>query len=128
MSRNNRQPVKVARLAEHAGKVIVVVGKVLDSERVFTLPKLTIVALTASREARRKVKKFGGEIYTLDKLFKVSSDLKNVVLVCGDRTKRKAYRYFGAAGEKNSLTYPRTTNRKNSGEKRINFPKKRLIN
>lgn len=128
MSRNNRQPVKVSELVKHADKTIVIVGKVLDDERLFELPKLTVVALSTSREARRKIVKFGGSVHTLDRLFKVSSDLKDIALVCGDRTRRKAYKYFGCPGEKNSLTYPRTVNSKNSGEKRINHPRKKKSN
>lgn len=128
MSRNNRQPIKVSQLVGHSGKVIVVVGKILDDVRLLTLPRLTVVALNVSREAKNKIRKFGGEVYTLDKLFQISNDLKDIVLVSGDRTRRKAYKFFGCPGEKNSITYPRTINKKNSGEKRINNPKRKMNN
>lgn len=124
MSRSNRQPVKLSKLIEHSDKIVVCIGKILDDEKVFEIPKLKIVALNFSREARKKILKFGGEIYTLDQLFTVSSDLSNVILISGDRTHRKSYKYFGAAGEKGSTTYPRTINPRNSGEKRIRQPKK----
>lgn len=125
MSRSNRQPVKLSKLTQHTGKIIVCIGKILDDEKVFEIPKLKIIALNFSREARNKIIRSGGEIYTLDQLFTVSSDLSDVVLVSGDRTHRKSYKYFGVAGQKGSTTYPRTTNPRNSGEKRINQPKKK---
>lgn len=128
MSRSNRQPMKVSKLVPHSGKTIVVVGKILDDEKLFELPQLRIIALSFSREARAKILKFGGEIFTLDQLFTVSNDLSDVVLLNGDRTHRKSYKYFGAAGEKGSTTYPRTTNPRNSGEKRVNHPKKKKNN
>lgn len=124
MSRTNRQPVKISKLIQHTDKTIVVVGKILDDEKLFEIPKLKIIALNFSREARKKILKFGGEIFTLDQIFTASNDLSDVILVNGDRTHRKAYKYFGTPGEKGSKTYPRTTNPKNSGEKRINHPKK----
>lgn len=124
MSRSNRQPLKLSKFIEHENKTVVFIGKVLDDEKVFEIPKLKIVALNFTREARKKILKFGGEIYTLDQLFKVSPDLSDVVLVNGNRTHRKSYKYFGVPGEKNSTTYPRTINPKNSGEKRIMHRKK----
>ncbi|KRH93636.1 60S ribosomal protein L18 [Pseudoloma neurophilia] len=124
MSRSNRQPVKLSKLVEHAGKTIVIIGKVLDDEKLFEIPKLKVLALNFSREAKKKILKFGGEIFFLDQLFTVSNDLSDVILVSGDRTHRKCYKYFGAPGEKGSTAYPRTTNPRNSGEKRINQPKK----
>merc|ERR1711915_418744 len=98
MSRSNRQPVKLSKLTDLKDKTIVIIGKVLDDEKLFELPKLKVVALNFSREAKRKITKFGGQTFTLDQLFTASSDLSDVVLLCGDRTHRKAYKYFGAAG------------------------------
>ncbi|KAG0436777.1 60S ribosomal protein L18 [Dictyocoela muelleri] len=119
MTRSNRQPLKISKLIPYADKVIVMVGKILDDEKMFSVPKMKIVAHSISRTAHAKLLKNGGEFYTLDQLFVAAPGLKNVELVQGDRTHRLCYKYFGAAGEKGSLTYPRTSNEGINGERRI---------
>lgn len=119
MSRSNRQPLKISKLVKHQDKVIVFVGKVLDDEKLFDVPKMKIVALSISKNAYKKLLRAGGEFYTLDKLFIAAPGLENIELVQGDRTHRMCYKYFGAAGEKGSLTYPRASNTGINGERRI---------
>lgn len=123
MSNTARHPVKITRLADEHAKnpenILVVVAKVLDDNTVFVLPKMRICCLDISLSAKVKIEKFGGEVYTVDRLFEESDGLKDITLVKGDMTARKCYKYFGAAGEKGSLTYPRTSNKGKNGEKRL---------
>lgn len=134
MSRKNRQPLKVSALIKLAkeqsenleDKLIVFVGKVLDDEGLIELPKLKIVCLKASKTAAEKIKMFGGELHTLEKLIKLSGNLENIILVTSDNKRRKANKYFGAAGDKKSAVYPRTLNKGKNGERRIKAPKKKF--
>lgn len=124
MSRNNRPPLKVSRLAKlynkAPGKVCVVVGKVLDDIRVFDIPKMQLVVFQITRTAREKIEKAGGSVHTLDQLFDVSPTLENVSLFRGKVTARKAYKYFGLPpGEKGSRTYPRSCRKGKRRERRI---------
>ncbi|EPR78747.1 60S ribosomal protein L18 [Spraguea lophii 42_110] len=126
MSRTERHPLKLSNIIEQAnGKEIVVfVGKVLDDDKILEIPKITIVALKISKQAKEKLTLNGGEFYTLDKLFYISKDLKDVALVKGDKNNRKCTRYFGASGDKGSETYPRTRKGARRGERRIKNKKK----
>ncbi|KAF7683507.1 60S ribosomal protein L18 [Astathelohania contejeani] len=123
MSRNNRHPVSLSAIIKNLegkdGKIPVVVAKVLDDERMLEIPAIQLVCLQCSNTARAKVLKFGGEVYTLDQLFKVSPRLDNLELIQGDRTRRKVYKYFGAAGDKFSTTYPKAKNTGKNGETRL---------
>lgn len=123
MSNTARHPVNVRRLAsEHEKepeKILVVVSKVLDDETLFTIPKMKVVCLDISRSARAKIEKFGGEVYTLDCLFEISDSLKDILLVKGDMTARKVYKYFGACGIKGSKIYPKSANKGKNKEKRL---------
>lgn len=132
MSRTNRQPLTITALVKLAkeqsdnldNKIIVFVGKLLEDEAFIQLPKLKIVCLRASKSISERLKLFGGEIHTLEKLIKLSGNLENVILLTSDRTRRKATKYFGSPGEKNAGVYPRTINKGRNGEKRTNAPKK----
>lgn len=127
MSRMNRPAVKISALAkELAGsdKVAVIVAKVLDDERVLTLPAMKIVALQWSKGVQAKIEANGGSIYTLDQFIKVAGSMSNIMLIKGDRTARKASKYFGLApGEKGSTAYPRVISKGKNREKRINVKK-----
>lgn len=65
MSRINRPPISVARLARHMkkpgreGLTAVVVGTVTDDSRIFEIPKLTVCALKVSDSARARILKAG---------------------------------------------------------------------
>ncbi|KAK1349460.1 hypothetical protein LUQ84_3593 [Hamiltosporidium tvaerminnensis] len=126
MSRSNQHPLKVSNIVRQlegkSDKVAVVVGKVLDDERMIEIPGIRVVALEFSRTAQKKIEKFGGECFTLDRLFKVVKCMEDVVLMSGDRTNRKAFKYFGVTGEKYSKVYPRVCGKKRQGkERRINY-------
>lgn len=124
MSNKDRPVVRVSEivkeLQENSEKVAVVVGKVVDDERLIILPSMRIVALQWSRSVQEKVEKCGGSFFTLDQLFKVAPNIENIVLIQGDRMKRKSARFWGKApGQKGSTTLPRANKKRRGGEKRI---------
>jgi large subunit ribosomal protein L18e len=96
MSRINRPPISISRIVkeskgqdpEHA-KTIVVVGKVLDDERLPEVPKLTVAALAFTRSARDRIVANGGEILTLDQLALRAPTGSNTVLLRGKRNVRE---------------------------------------
>lgn len=71
-SRTTRYPISLSRLVkiadteEKKAKILVIVGGVLDDERMMTLPKLRVCALKFSESARAKIVKAGGECMTFD--------------------------------------------------------------
>lgn len=137
-TRSNRQPLKISQLIEqiifskkvenYKEKKIVFVGKLLNDENLVEIPKMTVICLKISTTLKKRILKAGGEVYTLEKLFKVSPKLEDCVMVKSDRTKRKSYKYFGATGEKGSETYPRTISKgRGSGERRINNTREKSL-
>lgn len=127
MSKTNRPPMKISAIASGlAGtdKVAVVVAKVLDDERVLTLPPMKIVALQWSKGVQKKIEACGGSIHTLDQFMRVAGSMDNIKLLKGDPKARKATKFFGPApGEKGSTTYPRTIGKGKNREKRLNVKK-----
>ena len=123
-SRVTRYPISISKLAKHAdtdekrGKILVVVGKVLNDERLLETPKIRVCALQFSEEARRKIEKAGGECITFNELVKISPDGKNTVLLRGRRS-REALKHFGAApGTPGSHTKPYVLNANHRSKER----------
>lgn len=88
-------------------KIAVVVGTVLDDNRVFEVPKLTVCALRFAEGARNRIEKAGGECITFDKLAVRSPRGKNTVLLQGSRNAREACKHFGPApGQPHSHSKP----------------------
>jgi len=113
MSKNNRPPMSVARLARNmklAGrenKIAVVMGTITDDKRIFEIPKLRVCALKVTDGARGRILKAGGELMTFDQLALKAPKGQHTVLLQGPRTSRKAYRHFGPApGVPKSRTKP----------------------
>jgi len=110
MSKTNRPPMSIARLIRkmkgQEDKIAVVVGTITDDNRIFAVPKMTVVALHVSEKARERVLKAGGEILTFDQLALRAPTGKNTVLLQGRRTARTANRHFGAPGVPGSKTRP----------------------
>mmetsp|Transcript_6014 Transcript_6014/g.10825 ORF Transcript_6014/g.10825 Transcript_6014/m.10825 type:complete len:186 (-) Transcript_6014:119-676(-) len=98
MSRSNAMPISISRLAKFMdgkeGKIAVIVGKVLDDERLFEAPKLSICALKFSDSARAKIEKAGGECLTFDQLALRSPLGQNTVLLRGKKNCREVYKHF----------------------------------
>lgn len=126
-SRRNRQPVKISKIVDavkRTDKVALLVGKVLDDERVMTIPAIKVVALDWSKSVQKKIEACGGNIYTLDQFIKVAGSLDNIVLVKGNPNARLSSKYFGPApGEKGSTTLPRQKRRGKNAEKAIKAKK-----
>ncbi|XP_067935120.1 large ribosomal subunit protein eL18-like [Watersipora subatra] len=103
MSRINRPPLSVSRLAKNMakggrdGKTAVVIGSITDDVRMFKVPKLKVCALRVTDGARSRIIEAGGEIITLDQLALRSPKGQNCVLMQGCRRNREAVRHFGKA-------------------------------
>lgn len=70
-------------------KTVVVVGKVLDDERLPEVGKLTVAALSFARSARDRIIANGGEALTLDQLALRAPTGSNTVLLRGKRNVRE---------------------------------------
>jgi large subunit ribosomal protein L18e len=99
MSKNNRPPMSISRIAQllkgKEGKVAVLVGTVTDDVRLAEVPKMTICALRFTETARARIVKAGGACMTFDQLALQDPKGSNTLLVRGKRTARKSYKYFG---------------------------------
>lgn len=124
-SRRNRPAVCLGRLIEWTepcqDKVAVVVGKIVNDDRILELPhKIRVACLAASESVREKIEKYGGKVYKLDELFKAAPRPSDFVLFCGAMKGRKAYKYFGAANDKVNPALPRVLGKKGKNtEKRL---------
>jgi len=112
MSRNNRPPVSVVRVAKAGqrvdakGKTVVVVGTVTDDRRLFDMPKVTVCALRFTESARNRITAAGGECLTFDQLALRSPTGSDTILLRGPLKGRKVYRHF------NGKPYTRSKGRK----------------
>merc|ERR1712176_870719 len=113
MSRINRPPMSIARIARRVSKpgvqdrIVVVVGSVTDDLRLVNVPKLKICALRFTEGARTRILKAGGEVITFDQLAIRAPTGKNTLLVQGPRKSREACRHMGRApGVPHSSTKP----------------------
>jgi large subunit ribosomal protein L18e len=70
-------------------KTVVVVGSVLDDERLPIVPKLSVAALRFTRSARERIVSNGGECLTLDQLALRAPTGANTVLLRGKRNVRE---------------------------------------
>lgn len=85
------------------GKIIAVVSRVLDDNRLLETPKLTIAALGFAATARARIIKAGGECLTFDQLALRAPTGSNVVLLRGPKKAREAYKHFGMGPHKNKV-------------------------
>ena len=115
MSKINRPAVSLARLIRkmkddsRKTKTAVVVGTITNDLRVYEVPKLTVVALHVTEQARARIIKAGGQVLTFDQLALRSPKGENCVLLSGPRNAREAVRHFGPApGTRHSTAKPYT--------------------
>merc|ERR1711915_840264 len=101
MSKINRPPVSISRIVKETkgsnpdgSKTVVIVGSVLDDERLPVVPKLSVAALRFTRSARERIVSNGGECLTLDQLALRAPTGSNTVLMRGRRSAREAVRHF----------------------------------
>jgi large subunit ribosomal protein L18e len=120
MSRVNQPPISLTRILRFGkgkeDKIIVVVGTVLDDNRILKMRKHTICALRFSEDARARIVKAGGECITFDQLALRAPTGSNTVLLRGRKNARKAVRYFGVPGSPGSLTRPKVFNKSKDAE------------
>lgn len=104
MSRTSRPPMSLSRIASYMkgreDKTAVIVGKVLDDERMLDIPKLSICALDFSQTARARVEKAGGECMTFDQLAMRTPTGTGTVLLRGRRHAREVYKHFFGVAKK----------------------------
>lgn len=127
-TRRSRPAVKISKIVKDlegkTDKTAVVVAKVLDDETMLEIPTLNIVALSWSKSVQKKVEMNGGKIHTLDQFIKAAGTLENIVLIAGDKMKRKSAKYWGLApGEKGSTAFPRDNHKAKNRERRLNVKK-----
>ncbi|KAF2230371.1 ribosomal protein L18e [Viridothelium virens] len=119
-SRTNRAPISLSRIVATTTspstptptKTIVVVGSVLDDNRLLTVPKLEIAALKFTATARARILKAGGECLTLDELAQRKPKGENTVLLRGPRNAREAVKHFGFGPHKHKKPYVESKGRK----------------
>merc|ERR1711862_698392 len=87
--------VKVANTDAKRSKILVLVGNVLNDERMLTVPKMTVCAMRFSDAARQRIVANGGKCMTFDQLAKVAPKGENTLLLRGGR-RREALRHFGS--------------------------------
>lgn len=117
MSRTSRPPLSLSRISQfmdkRPGKTAVVVGKILDDERLLEVPKLSVCALDFSKTARVRIEKNGGECLTFDELATRAPRGEDAVLLRGRRHAREVYRhFFGVAKKGHVKPYVRAKGRK----------------
>merc|ERR1711874_10090 len=99
-SNTNRYPISIPRLVklanteEKRSKVMVLVGNVLNDERLIEVPKMNVCALKFTTAARNRIVAAGGRCLTFDQLAKEAPKGQNTWLVRGGR-RREAKRHFG---------------------------------
>lgn len=84
-------------------KIIAVVARVLDDNRMMEVPKLTICALGFTATARARITKAGGECLTFDQLALRAPTGSNVVLLRGPKNAREAVKHFGFGPHKHKV-------------------------
>ena len=114
MSKINRPVVSVSNIysqlknkTENA-PIAVVVGKVVDDERLQSVPKMSVAALKFSKTAKARILAAGGETLTLDQLALRAPKGANTILLRGVKKTRKAVKHFGIPGSKTNPAIPYT--------------------
>lgn len=117
MSRTSRPPMSISRIGLYMkgreDKTAVIVGKVLDDERLLNVPKLSVCALDFSQTARVRIEKAGGECITFDQLAMRTPTGAGTILLRGRRHAREVYKhFFGVAKKGHVKPYVRSKGRK----------------
>jgi len=125
MSKVNRPPVSLSKIARHAGnpninkenaknneRTVVVVGTVTDDNRLLTVPKLSIAALRFTATARARIEAAGGECITLDQLALRSPTGSNTLLLRGPKNSRESVKHFGMGPHQHKKPYVESKGRK----------------
>lgn len=123
-SNTTRYPISISKIVKltqdekQPDKIVVVVGNVLNDERLLTIPKLRVCALKFTEAARRRIIKAKGECLTFDQLAKLDPTGSNTLLLRGRRS-REALKHFGPApGSKGSHAKPYVLNANHRAKER----------
>ncbi|GAM17202.1 hypothetical protein SAMD00019534_003770 [Acytostelium subglobosum LB1] len=101
-TRTNKVAVSISRIANamkdrKAGKIAVIVGPVVNDERLLDVPNMTIVALKFSESVRARIVKAGGRALTFDQFALIRPRGNNTFLLKGVTKARTVYKHFGRA-------------------------------
>jgi large subunit ribosomal protein L18e len=101
MSKINQPPLSLTKLAKFMDgkedKTAVLVGTITDDVRMFEVPKLRVVALRFTENARARIIKAGGECLTFDQLALQSPTGSGCILLRGPKNARESVKHFGKA-------------------------------
>ena len=103
-SRLNQSSISLSNLAKYSkggNRILVVVGKVLNDERMPETPKLTICALKFSSAAKQRILNSNGTIITFDQLAKNNPMGKNTILLRGKKIKKAGKKMKNLISKKN---------------------------
>jgi large subunit ribosomal protein L18e len=93
MSRKNQSNVSISKINKIAkknpGKTIVVVGKILNDERIDKISLIKVCALSCSVSAKNRIEMSGGEFYTFGKFSLKYPTGKNSILLRGSSKFKK---------------------------------------
>ncbi|SCV69467.1 BQ2448_2487 [Microbotryum intermedium] len=118
MSRINRPPLSISRIARQVSKAnavsstVVAVATITDDIRLLEVPKLSIAALRFTKTARARIEAAGGECLTLDQLALRKPTGANTLLLRGAKNAREAVKHFGMGPHKNKKPYTISKGRK----------------
>merc|ERR1712151_616624 len=109
-SATNRYPISISRLVKLANtedkrkRTLVIVGNVLNDERLMTVPKLNVCALRFGAAARARITAAGGRCITFDQLAKEAPKGQNTWLLRGGR-RRETLKHHGSPGRDGAKPY-----------------------
>lgn len=113
MARSNRPPVSLSKINTLLGEnkdeklIVVIVGTVVDDERLQVAPKTSVVALRFSQNARNRIIAAGGRALTFDQLALERPTGANTLLIQGKRHAREATKHFRGLHGKHAKPYVR---------------------
>jgi len=124
MSKTNRPPVSVSKIARLGSKdlIVVVVGTVTDDERYHpeNFPALSICALRFTKSARSRIVNAGGRCITFDQLAMERPTGTKTLLVRGKKNAREIVKHFRGLHGKHATPYVKNhSNRRKFERKRI---------
>merc|ERR1712222_249237 len=96
--------LKLANTPEKQAKTLVIVGNVLNDERLITVPKMNVCALRFTTAARQRITAAGGRCLTFDQLAKESPKGQNTLLLRGGK-RRETRKHWGAPNTTGSKPY-----------------------
>lgn len=98
MSKKNQPAISLSRLirlaSKNLSKLIVIVGKVLNDDRLVEIPKLSICVLGITNSAKNRIIAAGGNILTFDQLAAQNPVGKSTILIRGPKNQKRINKFF----------------------------------